>query len=265
MGFRTLALEQRSAEVWEVLGAVKTEFGKFGDVLAKTKKKLDEASNTIDAAEVRTRAMARQLKSVEALPEAQAADSCCPGPANRRGHRRRKAPMAEARRGPAPRIARRQAGPCAGGADRGPAWVHSAMAGLRLAAPLQALREGYSAWTVGLLLALFAAAPVLTAMHAGRLADRLGYHRPVYAGGGAVGDRWPAGGGCPPLCRAAGTSACCVLAATLVGAGTNVGMLTVQRTAGLAARDTPSACASSAGWVWRRRFPTWWGRWRPAS
>ena len=59
MGFRTLALEKRSAEVWEVLGAVKTEFSKFGDVLAKTKKKLDEASKTIDAAEVRTRAMAR--------------------------------------------------------------------------------------------------------------------------------------------------------------------------------------------------------------
>ena len=69
MGFRTLALEKRSAEVWEVLGAVKTEFGKFGDVLAKTKKKLEEASNTIDAAEVRTRAMTRKLKGVEALPE----------------------------------------------------------------------------------------------------------------------------------------------------------------------------------------------------
>ncbi|MDT8998663.1 DNA recombination protein RmuC [Paucibacter sp. APW11] len=69
MGFRTLALEKRSAEVWEVLGAVKTEFGKFGDVLAKTKKKLEEASNTIDAAEVRTRAMSRKLKSVEALPD----------------------------------------------------------------------------------------------------------------------------------------------------------------------------------------------------
>ncbi|MEF7617383.1 DNA recombination protein RmuC [Aquincola sp. MAHUQ-54] len=72
MGFRTLALEKRSAEVWEVLGAVKTEFAKFGDVLAKTKKKLDEASNTIDQAAVRTRAMARQLKTVEALPEARA-------------------------------------------------------------------------------------------------------------------------------------------------------------------------------------------------
>jgi DNA recombination protein RmuC len=68
MGFRTLALERRSAEVWEVLGAVKTEFGKFGEVLAKTKKKLAEASSTIDSAEVRTRAMQRRLKSVEALP-----------------------------------------------------------------------------------------------------------------------------------------------------------------------------------------------------
>ncbi|MFY7865980.1 DNA recombination protein RmuC [Roseateles sp.] len=69
MGFRTLALEKRSAEVWEVLGAVKTEFGKFGEVLAKTKKKLDEASASIDAAETRTRAMSRKLKAVEALPE----------------------------------------------------------------------------------------------------------------------------------------------------------------------------------------------------
>ncbi|HEY4081246.1 MAG TPA: DNA recombination protein RmuC [Burkholderiaceae bacterium] len=72
MGFRTLALEKRSAEVWEVLGAVKTEFGKFGEILAKTKKKLEEASNTIDAAEVRTRAMTRRLKSVESLPEGEA-------------------------------------------------------------------------------------------------------------------------------------------------------------------------------------------------
>ena len=69
MGFRTLALEKRSAEVWEVLGAVKTEFGKFGDVLAKTKKKLMEASDTIDAAQTRTNVMTRRLKSVEAMPE----------------------------------------------------------------------------------------------------------------------------------------------------------------------------------------------------
>ena len=69
MGFRTLALEKRSAEVWEVLGAVKTEFGKFGEVLAKTRRKLDEASSAIDQAEQRTRVMARQLKTVEALPD----------------------------------------------------------------------------------------------------------------------------------------------------------------------------------------------------
>jgi DNA recombination protein RmuC len=69
MGFRTLALEKRSAEVWEVLGAVKTEFAKFGVVLAKTRKKLDEAASSIEQAEVRTRQMARQLKDVEALPE----------------------------------------------------------------------------------------------------------------------------------------------------------------------------------------------------
>jgi DNA recombination protein RmuC len=74
MGFRTLALERRSAEVWEVLGAVKTEFAKFGDVLAKTKKKLEEAGNTIDQAEVRTRAMVRQLRSVEAMPEGRTAE-----------------------------------------------------------------------------------------------------------------------------------------------------------------------------------------------
>ncbi len=73
MGFRTLALEKRSAEVWEVLGAVKTEFGKFGAVLAKTKKKLEEASSTIDDATVRTRAMERRLKTVESLPDAQVA------------------------------------------------------------------------------------------------------------------------------------------------------------------------------------------------
>ncbi|HSM21024.1 MAG TPA: DNA recombination protein RmuC [Rubrivivax sp.] len=72
MGFRTLALEKRSAEVWEVLGAVKTEFGKFGEVLKKTREKLNQAADTISAAETRTRQMGRALKSVEALPEARA-------------------------------------------------------------------------------------------------------------------------------------------------------------------------------------------------
>lgn len=67
MGFRTLAIEKRSSEVWDLLGAVKTEFGKFGDVLVKTKKKLQEASNVIESAEVRTRAIDRQLKNVQSL------------------------------------------------------------------------------------------------------------------------------------------------------------------------------------------------------
>ncbi|MYN09476.1 DNA recombination protein RmuC [Pseudoduganella aquatica] len=68
MGFRTLALEKRSSEVWQVLGAVKTEFGKFGDVLAATKLTLEKAARNIETAEVRSRQMARKLKTVEALP-----------------------------------------------------------------------------------------------------------------------------------------------------------------------------------------------------
>ena len=68
MGFRTLVIEKRSSEVWELLGMVKTEFSKFGEVLSKTKKKLLEASNTIGMAEVRTRAIERQLKKVQEIP-----------------------------------------------------------------------------------------------------------------------------------------------------------------------------------------------------
>jgi DNA recombination protein RmuC len=69
MGFRTLAIEKRSSEVWDLLGAVKTEFGQFGDVLAKTKKKLIEATNVIDTSEVRTRAIERKLRNVQELPQ----------------------------------------------------------------------------------------------------------------------------------------------------------------------------------------------------
>lgn len=68
MGFRTLAIEKRSSEVWQVLGAVKTEFGKFGEVLARTKSQLETVTRSIEAAEVRTRAMNRKLRDVEALP-----------------------------------------------------------------------------------------------------------------------------------------------------------------------------------------------------
>ncbi len=65
MGFKTLAIQQRSSEVWAVLGAVKMEFGKFGDVLEKVQKKLQDASNVIDTAATRTRVIQRKLRGVE--------------------------------------------------------------------------------------------------------------------------------------------------------------------------------------------------------
>ncbi len=114
--------------------------------------------------------------------------------------------------------------------------MHAAMAGLRLAAPLQALREGHTAWAVGLLLALFAAAPVMSAMPAGRLADRWGYHRPAY-----LAVALAVGGGVMAVLSTfvpgVAHFALLCLAAMAAGAGANIGMLTIQRTAGLAARD----------------------------
>jgi MFS family permease len=115
--------------------------------------------------------------------------------------------------------------------------MHSAMAGLRMTAPLQALHEGYSAWTVGVLLALFAIAPVLSALYAGRLADRHGYHRPV-----ALAAALSIGGGVlavvSSLLGGMLHVALMGVAAMAMGAGSNIGMLTIQRTAGLAARDS---------------------------
>ncbi|GAO04765.1 DNA recombination protein RmuC [Anaeromyxobacter sp. PSR-1] len=73
MGFRTLAIQKRSSEVWQVLGAVKTEFGKFGQVIEKVDKKLQEASTTLGTVATRSRAIQRRLRDVEALPAADAA------------------------------------------------------------------------------------------------------------------------------------------------------------------------------------------------
>ena len=115
--------------------------------------------------------------------------------------------------------------------------LHSAMAGLRLAAPLQTLREGYSAWSVGLLLALFAAAPVLMAMRAGRMIDRMGYHGPVRlavalaVAGMALAVVSTFFGGWAHFAMLGG-------AAALTGSGANVGMLAIQRTAALSARSS---------------------------
>ncbi|HNT40245.1 MAG TPA: MFS transporter, partial [Rubrivivax sp.] len=114
--------------------------------------------------------------------------------------------------------------------------LHAAMAGLRMATPLQALRMGTSAWTVGVLLALFAAAPVVLALHAGRLADRLGYHRPVRLAAGLALAGMAAAVASTRLPGAWAIAALCA-AASLSGSAANVGMLTIQRTAGLGARD----------------------------
>jgi DNA recombination protein RmuC len=73
MGFRTLAIEKRSSEVWETLAAVKTEFGKFGATLESVRKKLSAATNEIDAVDTRTRVMAKRLKTVESAPEEEVA------------------------------------------------------------------------------------------------------------------------------------------------------------------------------------------------
>ena len=70
MGFRTVAIEKRSSEVWQVLGAIKTQFNKFGDLLEATKKKLQESANKIDAAATTSRQIERRLKEVESLPTA---------------------------------------------------------------------------------------------------------------------------------------------------------------------------------------------------
>jgi DNA recombination protein RmuC len=73
MGFRTLAIQKQSSEVWKVLGAVKMEFGRFGEILDKVKKKIEETGSTIDQASVRSRAIEKSLRQVEALPATEAA------------------------------------------------------------------------------------------------------------------------------------------------------------------------------------------------
>jgi len=80
MGFRTLTIQKRSSEVWTLLGAVKTEFGKFGDLLEKTHKKIQEASNTIEGAVTKTRTIERKLNKVQNLPVTEAEKSVLEAP-----------------------------------------------------------------------------------------------------------------------------------------------------------------------------------------
>ena len=103
--------------------------------------------------------------------------------------------------------------------------LHSCMAGVRMAAPLQALKQDRSAWAVGVLMALFAVAPIALALPAGRMADRHGYHRPLHV---AVG--LSLAGGVIAALTSHYLAMC--MAAVLTGAGANFGMITIQRTAG---------------------------------
>ena len=117
--------------------------------------------------------------------------------------------------------------------------LHSCMAGLRMAAPLAALREGLPTWAVGVLVGAFAAAPIALALAAGRLADRHGYHRPIQIAVAAA----VAGGLCAlfstmlPDEWAAGRFAALTVAAMLAGAGANIGLIAIQRSAGRMAKD----------------------------
>src|SRR6218665_1184194 len=125
--------------------------------------------------------------------------------------------------------------------------LHSCMAGVRVAAPLLALRTGMPQWAVGLLLGLFAAAPVLLALPAGRLADRHGYHRPmrvaviVTALGSlaAVASTWMGHLQFVGLC----------VAATLCGGGPNGGLIPIQRTAGRLGQGASHEMARIFGWL----------------
>jgi MFS family permease len=111
--------------------------------------------------------------------------------------------------------------------------LHATMAGVRMAAPLQALRLGYSAWSVGLLMALYAAAPVLLSLYAGRMADRLGYHRPVRIAIGLslLGALLALGS---TLAVAAASFPLLCVSAMFVGSGANLGLIVIQRRAGQA-------------------------------
>jgi MFS family permease len=113
--------------------------------------------------------------------------------------------------------------------------LHSCMSGIRMAAPLAALREGHAAWAVGVLLGLFAAAPVVLALFAGRLADRHGYHVPIRVAVALT----VVGGICAVIATVLPTGqfvGLCV-AALLTGAGTSFGLIAIQRSAGRMAHD----------------------------
>jgi len=126
--------------------------------------------------------------------------------------------------------------------------LHSCMTGVRVAAPLLVLRQGYSAGWVGVLLGLFAAAPVLMSLYAGRLADRHGYHRPMRIGVALT----TAGGllaAAASLAQSPVQFALLCLAATLCGIGANIGLITIQRSAGRLAGNGGAELTRVFSWL----------------
>ena len=125
--------------------------------------------------------------------------------------------------------------------------LHSGMAGVRVAGPLLALNSGQPAWAVGVLLGLFAAAPVVSSLYAGRMADRHGYHLPVHLAVGmtvlggliAVASTWLVAWQFALLC----------LAACLCGVGTNFGLIAIQRTAGRLAQGDRAGLTRVFSWL----------------
>jgi MFS family permease len=124
--------------------------------------------------------------------------------------------------------------------------LHSCMAGIRMASPLAALREGHAAWAVGVLLGLFATAPIVLALPAGRLADRHGYHLPIRVAVGLT-----VCGGVAAIVATllpAGQFVVLCVAAVLVGAGANIGLIAIQRSAGRMSTD-PTALKQIFSWL----------------
>ena len=252
MGFRTLALEKRSAEVWEVLGAVKTEFGKFGEVLAKTQQEARRGQqHDRHGRRRRTRVMTRELKSVEALSDTRT-QVLLPGA-------EADLPTTTVPEQPRARRTRR------GRPSRtlialivGQICLHSCMAGVRMAAPLQALRQGH----VGL-----GGRCAARAVRGG--ADRCSRCRPggwptatATTGRCAWRSALTVGGGllalcCRPGSRCRRTSSLLCAAAMLTGAGCQRRPDHDPAHRRAHARATPPICgACSAGSAWRRRCRT---------
>jgi hypothetical protein len=229
MGFRTLALEKRSSEVWQVLGAVKTEFGKFGDVLAKVKSQTETVLNTLNSAEQRSRVMGQSIAAGGGFARQRSRPPFAGSARSGRGERLQLLRLILSQ-----------------------VFLHTCMAGVRMAAPLWALRQGYSEASVGVLLALFALTQVFFSIAAGPLHRPCGRAQAGEPGRGLRQCRRRTGGsGLPIVAR------CCASSALLTGGATGLASIALQRHVGRIASQPRSSCARcSAGWPSVRPCPT---------